>query len=130
MWGPQTPRGARQGTTCNTNDNKPRNTRTRHPLGCCEKSQKYASCLIAEDRGRPASTVGSQSGLVTKINISNKSCTGVPDTCLRACKIYIPAWEVHLLNERLIFRTINHSFYRRYILLSKYNRDYLFRYSQ
>jgi len=33
-----------------------------------------ASSLIAEDRGRPASTVGSQSNLVTKINISDKSC--------------------------------------------------------
>jgi len=33
-----------------------------------------ASRLIAEDRGRPAFTVGSRSGLVTKINICDKSC--------------------------------------------------------
>lgn len=61
------------GHTCNMNDNKPRNTRTRHPLECCEESQKY---VLNSRRSRTIRLHWSVPGpsLVTKINISDKSC--------------------------------------------------------
>lgn len=77
MWGPEIPRGALRGTTCNTNDNKPKTRVPVIPLRVSRREPKICAVSLNSQRIEPTFIADGGfpvPGLVTKINTSGKSC--------------------------------------------------------